>query len=70
MNKPQMVKSLREYRVIQNSEYVKQLKDILEKETFALECVAHLQGRERELLPICDKARELLGQETIKYENS
>ena len=41
-------------------DYIIQLREALADTTFALETVAHLQHKERELLPLCDKAREVL----------
>ena len=35
----------------------------LEKVIFTLESVAHLQGKERLLLPMCDEARQVLEKE-------
>jgi hypothetical protein len=35
----------------------------LEKVVFALETVAHLQGKERLLLPMCDEAHQVLEKE-------
>ncbi len=41
-------------------EYIVALQRELSQTIFALESVAHLQGKEKELLPICDKARKVL----------
>ena len=34
-----------------------ELVDLLKQMTFIVESVAHLQGKERMLLPLCEKAR-------------
>ena len=39
-----------------------QLVDLLKKTTFVVESVAHLQGKEHELLPLADAARRLIAQ--------
>lgn len=41
---------------------VKQLVTALKQTTFVVESVAHLQGKEAELLPLADHARKLIAQ--------
>lgn len=35
---------------------------MMERLAFIVECVAHLQGKERELLPTADAAREMINK--------
>ena len=41
-------------------DYIIELREALAAVTFALESVAHLQGREKELLHLCDHARKVI----------
>ena len=50
------------------NDLTEQLVEMLKKTTFVVESVAHLQGKERELLPLADAARKLIDQvEGTKY---
>ena len=44
-------------------DYIVALQQALSQTTFALETVAHLQHKEKELLPICDYATKVLEDE-------
>ncbi len=41
------------------------LQEVLGEVTFCLESVAHLQHKEKEFLPLCDKARKILESKKI-----
>ncbi|MCP4140688.1 MAG: hypothetical protein GY755_10435 [Chloroflexi bacterium] len=47
-------------RAVKAEQEADRFRAVLEELTFALETVAHLQGKERELLPMCEKVREVL----------
>lgn len=57
---------------VRAANHASELCDLLAKMTFVVETVAHLQGKERELLPLTDKARILLdkieGTPTLERE--
>ena len=42
-----------------------ELQMVLNEAVFALESVAHLQHKEKELLPLCDKARKIVESKKI-----
>ncbi len=50
-------------RAVKAEQEADRFRAALKELTFALETVAHLQGKERELLPMCEKAREALKEE-------
>lgn len=54
------------------ADHAQELCELLAKMTFVVESVAHLQGKERELLPLTDRARILLdkieGKPTLERE--
>ena len=52
------------------SGYITAAADSLKECAFALECVAHLQGKEKLFLPIAERARKLASGLTIQAKNA